>query len=153
MSVSITTQFLNQDKRETEAITVTLPAVLDAGGGRANAPAVHAQYEETYLASVAPKESIIGKSYIVVEEAFTAATTVNVSIGGTAVFTEQLVDATGIFISATEDILLTAGGDVSINISSTADALSGDVLVGKLRVVHDYIPYNQRNGRFSAVPV
>ena len=149
MATSITTRFLNQDKRESEALTVTLPAVLDEGGGRLQSAPSYAQFGEAYTASVAPKESILGKTYLIVEEAFEALSTVTVTIGGVAMFTGVAISATGITVSAAEDALLLAGGDVVI----TLNVGTGDATVGKLKVVTNYTPYTVKNGRFSVVPV
>jgi len=149
MATSITTKFLNPDKRESEALTVTLPAILDEGGGRLQAAPSYAQFGEDYVASVAPKESILGKSYLLVEEAFEALATVTVTIGGVALFTDVLVSSTGLTVSAAEDELLLAGGDVVI----TLGVGSGDATVGKLKVVTNYTPYTVKNGRYSVVPV
>ncbi len=151
MAITITEQFLNQDKRETEAITVTLPAVLDEGGGRTNAAPTYVVVAEEYLAAVAPKQSIVGKSYLVVEEAFPAGMLATVSIGGVALFTAVSVAAAGIAVSAVEDELLLAGGDVSITI--THATVTGNIETGKLKVVNSYIPYTVKNGRYSVVPV
>lgn len=148
MSTSITTRFLNQDKRESEALTVTLPAIIEEGGGRANAAIVYAQGGEEYVAAVAPKQSITGKAYIVVEEAFIAGTTADITIGGQALFSAADVAATGIVVSTAEDLLLETGGDVSITLSG-----SGDLTVGKLRVIVNYTPYMVKNGRFANTPL
>ena len=149
MATSITAKFLNQDKRETEALTVTLPAIIDEGGGRNQAAPVYAQFGEDYIAAVAPKEAILGKSHLVVEEAFAAAATVTVTINGIALFTDQAVAATGLFTSTVEDELLLTGGDIVI----TLGTLTGDALVGKLKVVNNYTPYTVKNGRYSDAPV
>lgn len=148
MATSITAKFLNQNKRETEALTVTLPAILDEGGGRIQAAPTYTQFGEAYVAAVAPKESILGKSYLVVEEAFEATATATVTINGIAIFTDAPISSTGLLASTVEDELLLVGGDVSI----TLGTLSGDATVGKLKVVSNYTPYTIKNGRYSDVP-
>lgn len=148
MATSITAKFLNQDKRETEALTVTLPSILEEGGGRLQSAPTYAQFGEDYIAAVAPKESVLGKSYLLVEEAFEATATATVTINGIALFTDAPVSATGLVTSTVEDELLLAGGDVVI----TLGTLTGDATVGKLKVVTNYTPYTIKNGRYSDVP-
>lgn len=150
MATTITDKFLNQDKRETEALTVTLPAVLDEGGGRTNSLPTYVQVAEEFVAAVSPKEAVLGKSYLVVEEAFPAGMTVTVSINGTAIFTDVSVAAIGLTTSATEDVLLLTSGNVSITINHAT--VTGDVAVGKLKVVNNYTPYTVKNGRYSNAP-
>ena len=149
MATSITDKFLNQDKRETEALTVTLPAILDEGGGRNQSAPTYAQFGEPYVASVAPKESILGKSYLIVEEAFANTATVTVSINGVDIFTDIVIATAGLTISTVEDELFLLGGDVVI----TLGTLTGDATVGKLKVVNNYTPYTIKNGRYSDVPL
>jgi len=149
MATSITAKFLNQDKRETEALTVTLPAVLDEGGGRNQSAPTYMQGGEDYIASVGPKESIIGKSYLVVEEAFPAGALVTVSLGATVLFTGVAVSATGITISTVEDVLFLTGSDMTITVSG----VTGDITTGKLAVITNYVPYTVKNGRYSDVPL
>jgi hypothetical protein len=144
---SITSKFLNQMKRETEALAVTVPALLNEGGGRTNAAPEYVQGGVAYTAAVAPKEAITGKTYLLVEEAFPATTTVTITIGGTAVFTDAPVSSTGLTVSTVEDMLLLAGSDVSVTVSGT-----GDVTTGKLQVITNYTPYTVKNGRYTDVP-
>jgi hypothetical protein len=150
MAVSITHDYLNQAKREEEALTVTLPSLLREGGGRAGTLPSYVQYGESYLASVVVKNSIAPKLYLVVEEAFPTGATATVTVGGTAAFTDLAVDATGANVSATEDVYFTTGGDVSITINHATE--TGNVNVGKLKVVVPYIPFDVKNGRYSDVP-
>jgi hypothetical protein len=150
MAVSITGKFLNQDKREYEALTVTLPSVLNPGGGRLNTPPEYVQYGETYVASVTPAKAIGGKTYLLVEEAFPTGATATITVDGQAVFTDVAVDATGLTTSSVEDFLMQTGGDVNVTIGHATE--TGDVVTGELKVVTNYVPYTVKNGRYSDVP-
>jgi len=148
MATSITAKFLNQEKRESEALTVTLPAILDEGGGRTNAAVSYAQFGEDYSAAVSPKESVLGKSYLIVEEAFAATATVTVTLNGESLFTDAPISSTGMVTSTAEDVLLLTAGEMVI----TLGTLTGDALVGKLKIVNNYTPYTVKNGRYSDAP-
>lgn len=148
MAISITEQFLNRDKREQEALTVTLPAVLDAGGGRTRALPSYAQLGEDYIARVVAASTIATKCYLVVEEAFPADTLATVLVGGVAVFTDAPVDALGMTVSTVEDISSMGGGEVSITLSGTGT----EVTAGKLKVAMSVLSYNTLNGRYTVNP-
>jgi hypothetical protein len=151
MAVTITHDFLNQAKREEEALTVTLPSLLREGGGRAGVAPQYVVYGESYVASVVVKNSIATKFYAVVEEAFPTGATATINVGGTDVFVDLAVDATGATVSTTEDVYFTTGGDVTITINHATE--TGNVVNGKLKVVVPYIPFNVKNGRYSDVPL
>ena len=148
MAVSITGKFLNQDKREFEALTVTLPSVLVPGGGRLQSSPEYVQYGETYVASVTPAKAIGGKSYLYVEEALPSGSLATITVDGNTVFTDVDVATTGLTVSTTEDFLMTTGGDVTIVISGG----TGNVTTGELKVVTNYVPFTVKNGRYSDVP-
>ncbi|MCI4437401.1 MAG: hypothetical protein JHC33_11400 [Ignisphaera sp.] len=150
-TVNFTGQFLNKDKREHEAVVVTLPALLAPNGGRTNPNPTYVQVADVMRASVLPKECIIGKCYLIVEEAFPAGMTVTVTVGGTAMHSDVSVAATGITVSSAVDKLIIAGGDVDISIGHAT--VTGNVTTGKLRVVVDTIPYTVKNGRYAVNPV
>lgn len=145
-NINITGQFLNKDKREHEALVVTVPAVIEPASGRTNAAPKYIQANDTLTASVVTANSILGKSYLVIEEAFPAGTTITVTGYGATLFTAVVGTATGITTSTAVDKLATAGGDVVVSI---LNATPGDILTGKVRVVLDTIPYNVKNGRYS----
>ena len=149
MAVAITHDYLNQAKREAEALTVTLPSLLREGGGRAGTPPLYVQYGESYVASVVVKNSIAQKFYLVVEEAFPTGTTVDVSVGSTQVFADLAVDTTGANVSTTEDVYFPTGEDVTITVKHASN--TGNVTVGKLKVVTPYVPFDVKNGRYADV--
>lgn len=142
---NITNLFLNQDKRYAEAVVVTLPAILNEGGGRANTAPTYLQGGEAMNASVVEADTIMKKAYLVVDEVYPAGALVGVTVGGVAVFTDAPGDATGITASATEDELFVAKGDVVI----TVTGLTGDITTGKARVVLDVVHPSLNNGQYA----
>jgi hypothetical protein len=149
-NINITGQFLNKDKREHEAIVVTVPAVIVPTSGRTNAAPQYIQANDTLTASVVPESSVLGKSYLIIEEAFPTGTTITVTGYGATLFNAVVGTATGITISTAVDKLSTTGGDVVVSI---LNGTAGNILTGKVKVVLDTIPYNVKNGRYSVKPV
>jgi hypothetical protein len=145
-NINITGQFLNKDKREHEAIVVTVPAVIVPTSGRTNAAPQYIQANDTLTASIVPEKSIMGKAYLVIEEAFPAGTTITVTGYGATLFNAVVGTATGLTISTIVDKLMTTGGDVVVSI---LNATPGNILTGKVKVVIDTIPFNVKNGRYS----
>lgn len=134
------------NKRYREDVVVTLPAVLNVGGGRANALPTYVQGGDDHTASVVEADTIVQKAYLIVDEAFAATATVTVKIGATEVFAgTTAITSTGIQVSATEDLLVTAKSDVTI----TVGTLTGDVTTGKLRVVLACDHPSLNNGQYA----
>jgi len=147
--VNITSRYLNQDKREGEAITVSLPAVSNVGGGRTQKSPVYNQFGDLHIAYVIPNNSITQKTYLVIEEAFPAGATISVNtIAGAQLFSG--VDATvlGLTVATLEDELFIETDAIRI----TVDGGTGDILTGLARVVTETIPYLEKNGRYSSFP-
>ena len=145
-NINITGQFLNKDIREHESLVVTVPAVIVPTSGRTNAAPQYIQANDTLTASVVTAGSIMGKAYLVIEEAFPTGTTITVTGYGATLFNATVGTATGITVSTIVDKLMTVGGDVVVSI---LNATTGNILTGKVKVVIDTIPYNVKNGRYS----
>ena len=143
---NITSKYLNQDKREAEALTVTLPSVANVGGGRTQAAVTYNQFGEEYISYTVPGPAVLKKFYLVVEEAFPAGSTVEVLMGGTTIFTSAAVTSTGITVSTSEDQLTTNNNNISI----TVNGGTGDITTGLLRIVVDTVPYLEKNGRYGS---
>jgi len=148
MATNTTSKYLNQDKRESEAITVTLPAVSNIGGGRAQRSPVYNQFAEEYVAYVVPAGSIVQKAYVIIEEAMPAGALLEVTVGGTVVATGVLADAVAMTVAGTEDLWFP--NDTNIKMVVTGG--TGDILTGIAKVVVETIPYNEKNGRYSSFP-
>ena len=143
---NITSKYLNQDKRESEAVTVTLPAVSNVGGGRTQQPITYNQFGEDYVSYTIPKNTILKKFYLIVEEAFPASAEVAVTVNGVAAFSAVALDVTGLTTSTSEDFL--ADSNATVNITVTGG--TGDITTGILRVVTDIVSYSEKNGRYAS---
>lgn len=146
--VNITSKYLNQDKREAEAITVTLPAVSNVGGGRSQRSPVYNQFGDVHTAYVVPAGSIIQKNYLIVEEAFPAGALGKVSVNGVVVHTAINLAVVGMTTSITEDLYVPVDATVAVTVSGG----TGDILTGLLKSVTETIPFNEKNGRYSSYP-
>ena len=145
-TVDITARFLNQDKRESEDIVVTLPSVLQSGGGRSQAQPVYIQGGDALTAAVVEDDSIIQKAYLIVDEAFPTGATLDVDIAGTAMFSTVDLTATGLTVSSVEDKYFAKAQTVT----STISGITGDVTSGKARIVLASEHPSIANGRFAA---
>ena len=143
-NLNIKNLFLNENKRYREDVVVTLPAILNEGGGRTNATPTYVQGGDTHTAGVIEADTIVQKAYVIVDEAFVATTTATITIGGTTFFAAVDAATTGLLVSATVDALFTAKGDVVITMSGT-----GDLTVGKLRVVIATEHPSLKNGQYA----
>ncbi len=145
-TVDITSRFLNQDKRESEIVTVTLPSVLQSGGGRSQAQPIYIQGGDALTAAVVEDDTIVTKAYLIVDEAFPAGAELAVDIAGTAMFGGVDLTATGLTVSAVEDAYFANGQTVT----STITGITGDVTTGKARIVLATEHPSIANGRFAA---
>lgn len=146
-TVNISNLFLNDNKRYREDVVVTVPAILNQGGGRANAAPTYAQYGDALTASVIEADTIVQKAYVIVDEAFATNAVAGITIGGTAFFTDLDVTSTGLSVSTEVDDLFANGGDVVVTLSGTG--LSGNVTTGKLRVVVATEHPSIKNGQYA----
>ena len=144
-TVNITNRFLNENKRYDEAVVVTVPSVLQHGGGRSQVDPIYVQGGDDLVASVIEADSIIPKAYLLVDEAFPAGALVTVTVGGVAYFTDVFGDAIGITVSAVEDGYYADKADVTVVVSGVA----GDVMTGLARVVLDTIHPSLNNGQYA----
>lgn len=142
---NITNLYLNENKRYAEAVVVTLPAILNEGGGRAGSAATYLQPGEAMNASVVEADTLAKKFYLIVDEPMPAGALAEVSVGGTVVHTAIPVDATGVTVSATEDEYFMNKGDVVI----TVTGVGGPITVGKLRVIVDVVHPSLNNGQYA----
>lgn len=148
-TINITNRFNNPDKRYAEAVVMSVPAVINEGGGRTQADPVYTQFGDDMVANVIERDSVLKKVYLVVDEAFAATATVTVDIDGTAVFTDADAATEGLTASATEDLLVEAGAAITV----TLGTLTGDATVGSLRVVADAVSMSVKNGNYSVTAV
>jgi len=143
--VNITNRFLNENKRYTEAVVVTIPAILNQGGGRSQALPEYIQGGDSLTAQVIEEEVILKKSYVIVDEAFPAGALLAVDIAGTTMFTGVDLTATGLVVSTQEDLYLAKGQTVT----SVVSGITGDVTTGKLRIVSDAVYTDLNSGQYA----
>lgn len=142
---TITNMYLNENKRYAEAVVVTLPAILNEGGGRAGSAPTYLLGGEDMVAAVIEADTIAKKVYLVVDEVLPTGITVDVTVGGVAMFTAVAVDALGLTASIVEDSHFSAKGTVVITASGTTN-----ITTGKLRVIVDAIHPSLKNGQYAS---
>ncbi len=143
--VNITNRFLNENKRYREDVVVTLPAVLNSGGGRSQAEPQYMQGSDDHIANVIEKDTIVQKAYIIVDEVFPAGALLAVDVAGTAVFTDVDLTATGLTVSATEDLYVPN----KENVEAVITGIVGDITTGKARVVLATEHPDLKNGQYA----
>jgi len=144
-TVNVTNLFLNENKRYTEAVVVTIPAVLKNGGGRSQAEPVYIQGSDTLAAQVIEPDTLITKAYLNITEAFPAGALINVDIAGNAYFVGADGTLNGVVVSTIEDVHMWQKQTVSI----TVTGITGDVLTGKAVLILDTIHASLNNGQYA----
>lgn len=144
-TLNITNRYNNRDKRFAEAVVISLPSQLEEGGVRLSTPPVLAQFGDDYVASVVEPDTVVQIAYLVVDEAFAASSTVTVTVGTTALFTDLDITSAGLNVSAVTDELVTAGADITI----TPGGGTGDIEEGALRVVLETVSMSLKNGNYA----
>jgi hypothetical protein len=144
-NINITNRFLNENKRYSENVVVTVPSIITNGGGRSQAQPMYLQGGDTLTASVLEQDTIVAKAYLIVDEVFPVGALGLVTIGGVTVHTGIDLTATGMTVSVTEDTYLPNGGDVVVTVSG----ITGDVTTGKLRVVLATEHPKLNNGQYA----
>jgi len=146
MATDITSLYNNQQKRYTEAVVVTIPSVLQAGGGRSQAQPIYIQGSDPLTASVIEKDSLVTKAFINIIEAFPTGALITVEVGGVTMFTDVDGTSNGVTISTEEDNHFPEGAVVT----TTVTGITGDVTTGKLSVIFDTIHASLKNGQYAA---
>jgi len=144
-TIDITAKFLNQNKRYSEAVVVTVPSVLSQGGGRSQAQPIYIQGGDALTAQVIEANTMIKHAYLIVDEAFPAGAAINVDIAGAQYFVAIDGTSTGMTVSTTENAWLAKNQTVTVSITG----VTGDVTTGKARVVFDVVHPELANGQFA----
>jgi len=142
--VNIVNRHLNNQKREAEAIVVTVPAIAQENGGRVMTPPVYYQYGDTLVGPTIGPNTIIQKAYLVVREAFPTGATATVKVGNTEVFTDLAIDAKVVSVSTHEDMFSEVGMGIEVVISGG----TGDITVGEFEVVLEILSCNIKKGSY-----
>jgi len=144
-TVNLTNRYLNENKRYREDVVVTLPAVLNEGGGRNQAQPEYIQGSDDLIAHVVEADTIVQKAYLIVDEAFPAGALLAVDVAGTAMFTAVDLTAVGLTASATEDLYVPKKESVEAVITG----ITGDVTTGKARIVLATEHPSLKNGQYA----
>ena len=142
---NITNKFLNDNKRYSEAVVVTVPSILTQGGGRSNADPIYIQGGEALTAQVVEADTIITKAYLIIDEAFPASAVINVDIAGTQYFVAADGTTTGMVVSTEEDNYLANSQTVTVSVAG----ITGDVTTGKARLVLATVHPTLKNGQYA----
>ena len=143
--INIATRHLNDQKRVAEAVVMTVPAIAQENGGRLSAPPIYYQYGDNLIGPQCGPNTIIKSAILVVREPFPTGTTVSVTFGGTALFTDTVVDAKAIVVSTVENLYVEIGGTLEATLSGG----TGDITVGELEVILDVISANLTSGSYN----
>ncbi len=141
----MTERFLNRNKRYTEAVVVTIPSVLNNGGGRSNAQPSYIQGGDSLTAQVIEKDTLITKAYINIIEAFPVGALIAVDIAGTPVFAAVDGTVAGLVVSTTVDLHLAEKQTVT----TVVTGITGDVATGKAAIILDTIHASLKNGQYA----
>ncbi len=145
-TVNISSLFENNLRKISEVGVAELNATINTSGDRLGQGAVYALGGDEHICYTIPADSIAPKFYIIVDEAFDAATTATITtiVDGTAIATALDVATVGPTVSALVDTYFDAVDGIKI-------VLNQDVTVGKLRVVAEYISASTNNGIYVDV--
>jgi len=146
--VNVTPLYGNQDKRTSEAVVVTCPAMLDEGSQRVGSGPTYIKSGDAWTAAVIEADTIVKKAYLIVDEAFPSGATISVDIAGQSLFIDVPVDATGLTASTAEDLYFKVGQTVTVGI--TSGSAGTEVQTGVARIVIDEVSPSLRNGNYAA---
>lgn len=145
--VNVTNRFLNENKRYSEAVVMTCPAIIDEGSQRANIGPTYIKSGDAWTANTIEADTIIQKVYLIIDEAFPSGATISVDIAGTSYLSAVAADATGLTVSTTEDVLIKNGQTITVGI--TSGTVGTEVQTGVARVVVDTVHPSLKNGQYA----
>ena len=147
MATDLRGLFQNNRRREHNAVTVTVPAVITPADLRTGTAAVLAA-AGTYTLLTIPAGSVISRAYLVIDDAYDSTTaTIAVSIGATAVLTATTCKVVGLTASTGGlPLLITAPPDVV-----ATSALTGTVTTGTAKFVIEFVDYDRATMSYIGV--
>jgi len=141
-TVNISALFENNLRRVSEVGVSTLFAELASDGDRLGSAPIYAKGGDNHLSYNIPADSFVPKFYIIVDEAFDAGTTLDVTtIGGLVIADDLDITVAGASVGTLNDTYFPSAEGVSL-------VLNQDVTKGKLRVICEYISGSTNNGVF-----
>lgn len=149
-TVNISDRFLNNKKRYSEGVVMTVPAVLNVGGGRANLAPTYLKVADDMVADIVEADTIVQKAYLIVDEAFPATAVLGADIGGTAIFAGADLTTPGIAASATVDLYTTAKAAITAAVTGAGLTAGNDITTGKFRIVLATVHPSLNNGQYAS---
>jgi hypothetical protein len=146
--VNVTNRFLNQDKRYSEAVVMTCPAIIDEGSQRANIGPTYITSGDAWTAQTIESDTIIQKVYLIIDEAFPANTTISVDIAGTAYLTDVDGSVEDMTTSTTEDVLIKNPQTITVGVVN--GPAGTEIQTGVARVVIETVHPSLKNGQYAA---
>lgn len=143
-TVNLSARFENNLRKTSEVGVAVVPGVLDVGSDRLSSTPEYAVAADTYTVYTIPKDSIVSKFYFIVDEAFDAATTAEITtIAGTPTELVAALDCAteGASVSAVVDQYFDATDGFSVTFSQ-------DVTKGKLRIAAEFISLSTNDGTY-----
>ena len=147
--VSVADRWNNRQKRDVEAVVVTLDHLLDEGKGTREAPEYIMSWDG-YTADVIDADTIIKNVYCIVDECFPTGAALSVDIGGTAFYASVsgLDSCTGNpIVSSVENVYFANGQTVTISVELTGNPQP--ITQGKLRLVVETVRPGVTSGSYA----
>ena len=139
-SYDLTYENGNNFENESSAVAVTAKAQIRPESGRGVSPALFIGAGDVITSGSVNANSVIGKIYLVTEEAM--AGTVTVAIGGTEVFPAGTsVSSVGLAVSAIEDVYVTTPENITITFSDAQTA-------GQIKVAYEFISLDTNTAKY-----
>ncbi len=142
-TVNISALFENNLRKVSEVGVGTFQAEIGSDGNRLGQGIVYAKGGDEHLIYAVPKESIVPKFYLIVDEVFDAGTTATITtiVDGDAMFTAVDLAALTHAVSPLEDTYFDAVDGFNI-------VLSQDVTKGKFRLVAEYLSFTTNTAMY-----
>lgn len=139
---SITNLFKNNLRRISEGLSIDIPAVIRPANTRTGVGEETILATNTYTVDAVPEGSIVGKVYLIVEEAMTGTITVKNSDDSVTFFNLQAITAPGAYVSAVVDTYASSPDGFNVTFSS-------DQTAGRVRIVASFLSKDTNIGIFA----
>ena len=143
-NIDLSAKHENNLRRESGVGIMTFCAEVGDTGARLTSTIQYANATDHYIGYCIPKDAIVTKIYMIIDEAFDTGTTCTIT---------TIVDKTAVFAALTS--LATAGKFVSATVDTYFDDVDGfDILLsqavtkGKLRLVAEFIDMSTSDGSY-----
>lgn len=130
--------FQNNRRREVNAVTTVVPAIIEEADVRGGTAAVVAASGDYTLLSI-PAGSVVTAIYLVVDDAYDVTATLAATIGGVSVLAATSVAAVGITTGTATPMLITSATE---DVVATMD-VTGTPTKGAAKLVIEYVDYDR----------